>query len=89
MHMHTCTCTLAHAQMQSLEEKLGRALIEKKFKPLDLIKSWDSKLRGCINKIEFRQGVRALGIKVRGMPVRHLGTGCTPPMNAPVALIGL
>ena len=56
----------------SLGVKLGQCLIEKKVKPKDLVTEWDKKLKGCVNKVDFRAGVRSLGIKANNGEVDAL-----------------
>ena len=42
------------------------AVSAEELKPMDLVRAWDQKHKGCVNKIEFRQGVRkGLGCKLK------------------------
>lgn len=47
----------------SLSQKVAEMLVSKKYNPKDLVAEWDRKHKGEINKVEFRQGVRSIGIK--------------------------
>lgn len=60
------------AKRNSLGLKLGAALIEKKCKPKELVAEWDKKMKGCINKIDFRMGVRSLGLAANNAEVDAL-----------------
>ena len=56
----------------SLRSRVGSVLVEKKSKPKDLVTEWDKKLKGCVNKIDFRAGVRSLGFKANNSEVDAL-----------------
>ena len=47
----------------SLSQQLAETLVRKSYNPKDLVAEWDRKHKGEINKVEFRQGVRGMGIK--------------------------
>ena len=51
------------AKKDTLDQKLAEALVRKKANPKDLVLEWDRKHKGEISKVEFRQGVRGLGLK--------------------------
>ena len=58
---------------KTLEQSLGAALVKKGAKPKDLVAAWDQKHKGCVNKIEFRQGIRkGLGIKAENKEIDEL-----------------
>jgi len=48
---------------KTLEQQLGELLVKKSAKPADLVREWDRKQKGEVNKVEFRQGVRNVGVK--------------------------
>ena len=47
----------------SLSQQVAETLVRKSYNPKDLVAEWDRKHKGEINKVEFRQGVRGMGIK--------------------------
>ena len=47
-------------------------LVKKKVKPKELVAQWDKKMKGAISRIEFRQGVRALGVRAENKAVDAL-----------------
>lgn len=51
------------AKKDSLGQKVAEVLVRKKSNPKDLVAEWDRKHKGEISKVEFRQGVRGLGLK--------------------------
>ena len=62
----------SRAMDNTFDRQLGQMLVRKKCKPKDLVLEWDKKGKGCIGKIEFRQGVRNLGLKVDNKTVDAL-----------------
>ena len=63
---------MLEAQRLSFAHRVGTALIEKKARPKELVNEWDKKLKGSVNKIEFRAGVRALGLKASNTDIDSL-----------------
>jgi len=48
---------------RSLDRAVGEALLARKSNPQELVREWDRKQKGAINRIEFRQGCReSLGL---------------------------
>ncbi len=63
----------ATANTHSIEQQVGRALIEKRLKPKHLVAEWDAKRKGEISKKDFRTGVRkALAIKAEDKEIDGL-----------------
>ena len=46
-----------------LESRVGEALVSASARPKELVRVWDAKSKGEMGKVDFRQGVRRLGIK--------------------------
>ena len=60
------------AKKNSLALRLGSVIIEQKKKPKEIVQEWDKKMKGCVNKIDFRTGVRSLGLKANNAQVDAL-----------------
>jgi Ca2+-binding EF-hand superfamily protein len=54
------------------EQQLSASLAQKKLQPKDLVKEWDKKHTGEVNKLDFRRGVRALGVKSEDKDIDNL-----------------
>lgn len=60
------------AKQNTLGIKLGAFLHEKKTKPKEVVTDWDKKLKGSVNKIDFRAGVRSFGFGTHNSEVDAL-----------------
>jgi hypothetical protein len=47
----------------ALDLQLGAMLVKKNASPKEIVVAWDKKLKGCINKLDFCNGCRSLGLK--------------------------
>jgi Ca2+-binding EF-hand superfamily protein len=57
-------------QERKLSQMMGAAIVQKNATPMDLVRAWDQKHKGCVNKIEFRQGIRkGLGLKAENRDI--------------------
>jgi colicin import membrane protein len=56
----------------TVEQQLSASLAQKKMQPKDLVKEWDKKHTGEVNKLDFRRGVRALGVKSEDKDIDNL-----------------
>jgi Ca2+-binding EF-hand superfamily protein len=54
------------------EQQLSASLAQKKLQPKDLVKEWDKKHTGEVNKLDFRRGARALGVKSEDKDIDNL-----------------
>lgn len=62
----------ASSAAPTLEQQLGAVLVKKNLTPKDIVAEWDRKHTGAVGKIEFRQGVRSLGIKAENKDIDAL-----------------